>query len=127
MSNDTDETDLSQAIGEAAQELESVEDELAHMGGMDDIRERVTDARSQLVSAALNHEISNYPPRVDPRTLREVSDDGEQKTVRMRKGGVESAALATAVWSDLLSFTYSRMEDMETDEYDIEIEVVIRE
>lgn len=49
----------------------------------------------------------------------------ERETVRMSKRGVKSAALATGLWADMLSFTHKRMERLDTDQYDISIQVVI--
>lgn len=56
-----------------------------------------------------------------------TAEDGRAtKQFGMSKEDVESAEMATAVWSDLLSFTHSKMERLDADSYDIEFEVTIR-
>lgn len=57
--------------------------------------------------------------------LVKSAEDTEQ--LHLKKNGVTSAELATAVWSDVLRFTAQKMGDMDADTFEIEVEVNIRD
>lgn len=56
-----------------------------------------------------------------------MSDSQETRNFTMEKKRVSSSWLATAFWADLLTLTSKRMDKMDTDTYEVEVEVTIRD
>lgn len=60
-------------------------------------------------------------------TMGNDDPEGEMQHFKMEKSDVSSSQLATAFWADVLRSTSKRMDKMDADTYEVEVEVTIRD